>query len=141
MDGKNAFKITEDVYLTQKDIGEVQQAKAAIAAGIILLCKKMGIEIEDIEEILIAGAFGNYMRASSACRIGLLPAELFDRIHMIGNAAGEGAQIAVLNEPEYDRSGGLHERVEFLELAADPAFNDTYVDELMFLDENDYELV
>ena len=141
VDGKNAFKITEDVYLTQKDIGEVQQAKAAIAAGIILLCKKMGIEIEDIEEILIAGAFGNYMRASSACRIGLLPAELFDRIHMIGNAAGEGAQIAVLNEPEYDRSGGLHERVEFLELAADPAFNDTYVDELMFLDENDYELV
>ena len=141
VDGKNAFKITDKVYLTQKDIGEVQQAKAAIAAGIILLSKKMGIEVEDIEEILIAGAFGNYMRASSACRIGLLPAELFERIHMIGNAAGEGARIAVLNEPEYDRSGGLHERVEFLELAADPDFNDTYVDELMFLDENDYELV
>ncbi len=141
VDGKNAFKITDKVYLTQKDIGEVQQAKAAIAAGIILLCKKMGIAVDDIEEILIAGAFGNYMRASSACRIGLLPAELSDRIHMIGNAAGEGARIAVLNEPEYDRSGGLHERVEFLELAADPDFNDTYVDELMFLDENDYELM
>lgn len=139
VDGKNAFKITDRVYLTQKDIGEVQQAKAAIAAGIILLSKKMGIEVEDIEEILIAGAFGNYMRASSACRIGLLPSALYDRIHMIGNAAGEGARIAVLNEPEYDRSGSLHERVEFLELAADPDFNDTYVDELMFLDENDYE--
>ncbi len=141
VEGKNAFKITDKVYLTQKDIGEVQQAKAAIAAGIILLSKKMGIAVEDIEEILIAGAFGNYMRAASACRIGLLPAKLYDRIHMIGNAAGEGARIAVLNEPEYDRSGSLHERVEFLELAADPDFNDTYVDELMFLDEEDYGLL
>ena len=139
VDGKNAFKITDKVYLTQKDIGEVQQAKAAIAAGIVLLCKKMGIQETDIEEILIAGAFGNYMRASSACRIGLLPPELLDRIHMIGNAAGEGARIAILNEEEYDRSAGLHERVEFLELAADPDFNDTYVDELMFLDESEYQ--
>ena len=140
MDGKNAFKITDKVYLTQKDIGEVQQAKAAIAAGIVLLCKKMGIQETDIEEILIAGAFGNYMRASSACRIGLLPSELLDRIHMIGNAAGEGARIAVLNEAEYDRSAGLHERVEFLELAADPDFNDTYVDELLFVDQSEYNL-
>ncbi len=138
VDGKNAFKITDKVYLTQKDIGEVQQAKAAIAAGIILLCKKMGIEETDIEEILIAGAFGNYMKASSACRIGLLPPALYERIHMIGNAAGEGARIAVLNEAEYERSGSLHERVEFLELAADPDFNDTYVDELLFVDESEY---
>ena len=81
------------------------------------------------------------MTASSACRIGLLPPELLDRIHMIGNAAGEGARIAVLNEAEYDRSAGLHERVEFLELAADPDFNDTYVDELLFVDESEYQSV
>ena len=60
---------------------------------------------------------------------------------MIGNAAGEGARIAVLNEAEYDRSASLHERVEFLELAADPDFNDTYVDELLFVDESEYQSV
>ncbi|HCT90010.1 MAG TPA: ferredoxin, partial [Lachnospiraceae bacterium] len=131
--GKNAFAITDKVYISQKDIGEVQQAKAAIAAGVILLCGKMGIPVSGIEEVMIAGAFGNYMRAESACRIGLIPQELADKIHMIGNAAGEGAKIAVLNEAEYDRCDGLIRQVEFLELAADPDFNDTYLDELMFL--------
>lgn len=131
--GKNAFSITENVYISQKDIGEVQQAKAAIAAGVILLCGKMGIPVSGIEEVMIAGAFGNYMRAESACRIGLIPQELSGKIRMIGNAAGEGAKIAVLNEAEYDRCDGLIRQVEFLELAADPDFNDTYLDELMFL--------
>ena len=82
---------------------------------------------------MIAGAFGNYMRAESACRIGLIPQELSGKIRMIGNAAGEGAKISVLNEAEYDRCDGLIRQVEFLELAADPDFNDTYLDELMFL--------
>lgn len=131
--GKNAFSITEKVYISQKDIGEVQQAKAAIAAGVILLCGKMGIPVSGIEDVMIAGAFGNYMKAESACRIGLIPQELAGKIRMIGNAAGEGAKIAVLNEAEYDRCDGLIRQVEFLELAADPDFNDTYLDELMFL--------
>lgn len=135
--GKNAFSISDKVYISQKDIGEVQQAKAAIAAGVILLCGKMGIPVSGIEEVMIAGAFGNYMRAASACRIGLIPRELSGKIRMIGNAAGEGARIAVLNEEEYSRCDDLIGRIEFLELAADPDFNDTYLDELMFLTEED----
>lgn len=136
-DGKNAFAITEKVYISQKDIGEVQQAKAAIAAGVALLCARMGIPVSAVEEVMIAGAFGNYMDPASACRIGLIPPALSGKIRMIGNAAGEGAKIAVLNEAEYDRSDELIGRVEFLELAADPDFNDTYLDELMFVVEDE----
>ncbi len=131
-DGKNAFMIGNGVFICQKDIREVQLAKAAISAGIILMSDRMGISIIDIGEVFIAGAFGNYMRAESACRIGMIPESLLDRIKMIGNAAGEGSKIALLNVNEFERTDGLARGTEFLELATHEDFNDTFVDELSF---------
>lgn len=68
------------VTLTQKDVREVQLAKAAIRAGIELLAQKMGIRVEEIEEVLLAGAFGSYMNPASACRIGMIPPQLLGRM-------------------------------------------------------------
>lgn len=122
----------EPVYLSQKDIREVQLAKGAMAAGVNLLVKELGLEIEDIRQVYIAGAFGNYMDPDSACGIGLIPQKLRDRIVPIGNAAGEGAKMAVLSREELKRAQRLARDTGFLELAALPEFQDEFVDELDF---------
>lgn len=123
------------VYLSQKDIREVQLAKGAIAAGIALLAEQMGITLEQIEQVYIAGAFGNYMDPAGACRIGMLPGILKDRIIPVGNAAGEGAKLALLNNKELERAERLARHTEFLELAALPEFQDEFVDQLEFPEE------
>ncbi|SFB01844.1 Uncharacterized 2Fe-2 and 4Fe-4S clusters-containing protein, contains DUF4445 domain [Acetitomaculum ruminis DSM 5522] len=120
------------VYISQKDVREVQLAKGAMAAGIELMSKQLGIDISQIEQVMIAGAFGNYMSPHSACAIGLIPKELEKKIIPIGNAAGEGSKIASLNVEEFNRSVAMAEKIEFLELATDPDFQDTFVDQLEF---------
>lgn len=127
-----AWYFTPKIYINQKDIRELQLAKAAIAAGIRLLCQYRGIEVDEIQELLLAGAFGNYLNPESACAIGLLPLELKGRIRMVGNVAGEGARIAALNEKEFERCAKLAKHIEFVELATDTGFQDTYVEELEF---------
>lgn len=122
----------EKVYLSQKDIREVQLAKSAMAAGVTLMADTLGVEISDIKKVMIAGAFGNYMSPHSACGIGMIPQELEERIVPVGNAAGEGAKIAVLNEDEYERCKRMAVECEFLELATHPDFQDTYVDLMEF---------
>lgn len=120
------------VVLTQRDVREVQLAKAAIAAGIQLLMKKMGVALSDIEEVHIAGAFGSYMNPDSACAIGLIPAELRSKIHIVGNAAGNGAQRVLMDRSAWENAIALAENTEFLELASMPEFQDVFVDELEF---------
>ncbi len=120
------------VYLSQKDIREVQLAKGAVSAGILLMEKELGISHEQIRRVYIAGAFGNYMDPRSACAIGLLPGCLRDRIEPVGNAAGEGAKLALMNREELEKTQELMNRVDFLELATVPEFQDCFVDELEF---------
>ena len=122
------------VYLSQKDIREVQLAKAAIAAGIQLLEKELQITEEQIAHVYIAGAFGNYMNPSSACLIGLIPESMQDRMVPVGNAAGEGAKIALINRSELKNSDRMAREISFVELAASPEFQDCFVDELEFPD-------
>ena len=100
-DGKPAFEVAQGVVFTQRDVREVQLAKAAMAAGVRLLLNKMGMAVGDIRRVLIAGAFGNYMYPSSACRIGLIPPELEPMVVPVGNAAGMGAQMAALSRDEW----------------------------------------
>ncbi len=128
----NAAGNEKGVYLTQKDIREVQLAKAAIAAGIRILMKTLSITEDDVSCLYIAGAFGNYMDPVSAGIIGLIPRSLVKRIQPIGNAAGEGAKIALLNTKEWSLADTLAQNVEFVELAALPEFQDCFVDELEF---------
>ena len=123
---------TSRVSLTQKDVREVQLAKSAIRSGIELLAKKMGVQVCDIQQVYLAGAFGNYMDPVSACRIGMIPPVLLHRITPIGNAAGEGAKRCALSAAEYAYSKRLAAETEFLELASMSEFQDCYVDNLLF---------
>ena len=139
-DGKPVFVLVpgeetasgEDIYISQKDIREVQLAKGAIAAGIRIMAEKLSIRPEDIRQVYLAGAFGNYMDAANACEIGLIPYALKDRITPIGNAAGEGAKLGVVNRGEYEYACRMAEEAEFIELATENEFQDTFVDELEF---------
>ena len=120
------------VYLTQKDIGEVQLAKAAIAAGIQMLMERLGITEDEISSVYIAGAFGNYMDPVSAGKIGLIPTALVKEVKPVGNAAGEGAKIALVNENEMLEMDELVRKIDFVELAASAEFQDHFIDELGF---------
>lgn len=134
-DKVSALLLTDDengIYLSQKDIREVQLAKAAIASGIELLCDEMGVSDADIDHVLLAGAFGTYLSPESACRIGLIPAVLLDRIHAIGNAAGEGAKLAAYSRSFLERSKVLAKQTRFVELAASKTFQETYLKRLNF---------
>lgn len=126
---------TSSVTLTQKDISEIQLAKSAIRSGIELLARRMQVSVGDIRKVYLAGAFGNYMNPVSACRIGMIPSVLLDRIESIGNAAGEGAKICALNRREFAYSQMLAAKTEFLELASCPEFQDCYIDHLLFEEE------
>ena len=133
-DGMKRLPLTKDgrVFLSQKDVRELQLAKAAIATGILMLCEKMAVRQEEIQKILLAGAFGTYLSPESACRIGLIPGCLSGRITAIGNAAGEGAKAAALNREKLHGSRDLAQKVHFLELAAEPAFQAAYLRQLNF---------
>lgn len=137
-DGVRAFVIADGeeaerpVYLTQKDIRELQLAKGAIAAGIEILLKHWGAQVDDIAEVLLAGAFGNYLNPRSACRIGLLPPELEGRIRVVGNAAGAGAKFALLSRSEYRRALRLARRIHYIELSAEKEFSSLLVKKLNF---------
>ncbi len=120
------------VFLTQRDIREVQLAKGAICAGIRLLVSRLRIDLDQIEQVHIAGAFGNYMNPDSACDIGMIPQELKNRISSIGNAAGIGAQMILNNRAAWRTAEMLAMKAEFVELASLPDFQDEFVDALEF---------
>ena len=133
----SSYRLCEAVTLTQKDIREVQLAKAAIRAGIELLAQNLGVATDQIQKVLLAGAFGNYMTPASACRIGMIPSELEACITSIGNAAGEGAKLCAVSEKEFSHSQMLAKNTDFLELASMPEFQDCYVDALEFGEEKE----
>lgn len=126
------FILKDEVYLSQKDVRQVQLAKSAIRAGIELMAKTMGIETAQISRLLLAGAFGNHLSPESACAIGLLPPVLLDKIQSVGNAAGEGAKSAAVSGKAFDHAAVLAKGTEFLELATLPEFQDTYITLLDF---------
>jgi uncharacterized 2Fe-2S/4Fe-4S cluster protein (DUF4445 family) len=126
MDGQRIVRLTENVYLTQEDIRQVQLAKGAIAAGIRLMCEHLGITAGDIRRCILAGAFGTFLNPENACRIGLLPEELDGKITAAGNLAGVGAKMLALNQGQLQLSQELLNRVEFLELAQLPTFQRTF---------------
>ena len=134
LEGKS-FTLCDNVTLTQRDVREVQLAKAAIRSGIELLARRLGVRVEDIRRVCLAGAFGNYLKPESACRIGMIPPVLLDRIVSVGNAAGEGARLCALSRAEFEYSKRLAAGTEFLELASLPEFQDCYVDALEFEEE------
>lgn len=120
------------IVITQKDIREVQNAKAAIAAGIRMLAKEAGYSIRSIQKVYLAGGFGNYMRVESAINIGLLPKELESRVYAIGNAAGAGASFSLLSGKEYSDACRIPGKIRYVELSANPEFVNEYTENMLF---------
>lgn len=122
----------EDIVITQKDIREVQLAKGAIGAGIQLMMQKMESKPEELDRIIVAGAFGSYIDKNSAVTIGLLPDIDRDRIESAGNTAGAGTLMAVASSEEAVRIQNIPEKLTHIELANEPDFQHTYLKAMGF---------
>jgi uncharacterized 2Fe-2S/4Fe-4S cluster protein (DUF4445 family) len=120
------------IIITQRDIRELQMAKGAIATGIKILAQQYGVAMGDISEVLLAGAFGNYLNPYSACIIGLIPAELEHKVKMIGNAAGAGAKLALLSAAQYRRASEIAKSVQFVELGTHAKFMRQFAESMYF---------
>jgi uncharacterized 2Fe-2S/4Fe-4S cluster protein (DUF4445 family) len=121
-----------DIVFTQHDVRSLQLAKAAIASGCKLLLAHAGLEPAGIDQVLVAGAFGNELDVDNALAIGLLPAVPRERIAFVGNAAGVGAQMALIDVDERRAMAELAGRIEFLDLATDRQFHEVFTGELGF---------
>jgi len=129
---KSETGLNRDIILTQKDIGEIQLAKGAIASGIEILLQEARIEKGDIRKVIIAGAFGTNLRLESAIRIGLLPDLPLERFLQVGNAAGVGARMVLISMKERRFATEMAERIRYVELAAMPGFSASFSRSLRF---------
>ncbi len=124
--------VTRSIFLSQRDVRELQFAKASIATGWRILLEEAGVAVNDIQQVLLGGSFGSYLSAASAVRLGLVPNLPLLRIVSAGNVAGEGAKMALLSLRERRGAMALLEEVEYVELSDRGDFNDRFVDELAF---------
>ncbi len=132
VDGMRAFLLADGVYLTQRDIRELQFAKGSIATGIKVLMDILGVRAPDLDEVLLGGSFGSYLNPESAKIIGLVPPVDVDKIIAVGNSAGEGAKIALLSYRERQVAFELPSRIEYIELSGRSDFNDSFISVLAF---------
>ena len=126
VDGQRVLYLSDKIYLTQDDIRQVQMAKGAIAAGIRLMCSYFGITPEDIDKVLLAGAFGSFLNPDSACRMELLPRSLLGKITACGNLAGLGAKLIAMGKKQFLLTQELAKKIRFIELAQMPDFQKVF---------------
>lgn len=115
------------IVITQEDVRELQLAKAAIRTGIQALLDAYGHREEEINEVVIAGAFGSYIDIANAIAIGMLPSLPLTRFRQVGNAAGTGARLALVSLSKRAEAQDIASRVRYIELANVPNFNQTFV--------------
>lgn len=123
----------QPLVFTQQDVRQVQLAAGAIRAGVNVLCGLVGVKPEDIEEVWIAGAFGNFLRPESAQRIGLLPRQIpLERIHFAGNTSLAGATLAVASVNARRQAEWLADCTRHIDLAAQPEFRHAFAEGMIF---------
>lgn len=138
VDGQRVFVLAEaadgrgPVVLSQRDVRELQFAKAAISTGWKLLLEEYGAEQADVQQVLLAGSFGTYLSARNAIRIGLVPTVPALRVVSAGNVAGEGAKMVLMSGAERHGASTLLREITYVELSDRSDFNDRFVDELAF---------
>jgi len=137
-EGEPAFLLARDqgsgreVFLTQADIREVQLANGAIRAGIRILEKATGVDNCGIEQVLLAGAFGNYIRPNSALRLKMLASVPAERVKFVGNAASAGAQILLVSSRCRRQARELANRIEYVEIAHAAQFGEIFAESMLF---------
>lgn len=122
------------VVITQRDVREVQLAKGAIAAGIHSLMDRLNVGLDDLDHVVLAGAFGNYVRKESAIAAGMLPDVPLSKVKSVGNAAGEGSKLALISLDARGDADRIANSVEYVELTTDFGFQERFADALMFGD-------
>ena len=132
IEGVRAFLLAENVYLSQRDVRELQFGKGSIATGIKVLMDVMGVTVADLDEVLLGGSFGSYLNPESAKIIGLVPPVDVDRILSVGNTAGEGAKMSLLSFRERQIAFELPDKIEYVELSGRSDFNDSFISVLQF---------
>ena len=139
--GNGIFYLTPDrrVYLTARDVRQLQLAKAAVAAGIRVLLKKSGTDAAALSGLCIAGGFGSFLDPKSAAEIGMLPAELMDKTITLGNASLTGASMALLDETARARLYAIQRACRYTELSGDADFNAEYPEQMYFYEEDEDE--
>jgi uncharacterized 2Fe-2S/4Fe-4S cluster protein (DUF4445 family) len=125
-----AIQLTDDIFLTQKDVREIQLAKSAICAGTIVLDGMIGSK--ETPEVFIAGGFGTAINLESAKGIGLLPKAYCDNAKAVGNAALAGTTMVLLSEKYRAKAEKIQAKVQILDLSTDPVFQDEYVENMIF---------
>ena len=119
-----------DIAVSESDISNLLRAKAAVYAGIAVLCRSVGVDLADVEQFLIGGAFGEYIDVEKAIRIGLLPDLPPDRFHFLGNTSALGAYTALLCVNARQDVLDVAAKMTYVELSADNAFMDEYTSAL-----------
>ena len=127
-----------DIVLTESDVTSLLRAKAAIYAGYSVLCRSVGVELADVQQLLIGGAFGQYLDVEKAIRIGLLPDLPLERFHFVGNTSALGAYTALLCVNVRHDVLDVAAKMTYLELSADATFMDEYMSAL-FLPHTDLD--
>ncbi|MDO4976887.1 MAG: ASKHA domain-containing protein, partial [Eubacteriales bacterium] len=122
----------DDIVITQKDMREVQLAKGAILGGILTLMKKLDFTVDEIDQVYIAGAFGNYIDKTNAITMGLLPAVSPEKVISIGNGAGVGASMALLSVDKRKDAEEKVKIIEHVELSQDMDFQEYYIQSMLF---------
>lgn len=117
---------SRDIVLSRKDVSEIQLSKGAMRAGIEILLEQVALTADDIDEFIIAGAFGTYIDVASAVTIGMFPPLPVERFRQVGNAAGIGAKMALLSSEQRARAAALATMVEYLELTNYPQFTNEF---------------
>jgi len=130
--GKPIFLISDEVFLTQQDIRQVQLAKGALRSGIDILLDGNGLKYSDVDQVLIAGAFGFHLRTKNLVRIGILPGELEAKIDLVGNTSKTGARALLLDRSLRREALRIVDRVDVIELANEPGFERTFIHNLAF---------
>ncbi|MDN5361638.1 MAG: hypothetical protein PWP70_685, partial [Moorella sp. (in: firmicutes)] len=112
-------------------VSEIQLAKAAIASGTLLLLEAAGLNLADLKEVVVAGAFGTHLKLESAVTIGMFPNLPLTAFHQLGNAAGTGARLALISMTERRRCEHIARQVGYIELMTRPSFQEVYVNSLL----------
>lgn len=120
------------ITLTQRDIRELQLAKGAIRTGIEVLLRQADLQLDDIDELCVAGGFGNYLNKENAIRLGLIPEIPPERITFIGNAAMAGSKMALISQEVRERSIKIARTTQHLQIADTPDFQMLYMESMMF---------
>jgi uncharacterized 2Fe-2S/4Fe-4S cluster protein (DUF4445 family) len=128
----NRFYLTDDVFLDQLDVRQVQLAKGAIAAAMEMLMERLGLTLKEIDEIVIAGAFGYHLRAESLKTISLIPPDYEGPVTFVGNSSLAGSARMLLNSDSPGEAMEIIREVEVIELGFDPKFQQVFVNHLAF---------